>query len=614
MPYLHPTGGARVYRSLALFLALAALAAATVAGARPLYEEKNVAVSQAEIGRHIRYLASDELQGRMTASPGAERAAEYIAQEFRRAGLRPAGTDGFFQHFPFVASLKPGPGNTMSFSGSDARVALTPGVDFLPLGFSSDGEFTGDVAFVGYGISAPGLSYDDYQQIDVKDKIVLALRWGPDGDDPHSAFTDFHALRRKALSAREHGARALLVIADSEPFSEDPLSRLHHDYGSGDSGIVAAALSRARAESILGSAGQSLAEWERAMASNKKPASMNLPGWRGSVKLGIIKETKSASNVLGLLQGSDPRWRDELLIIGAHYDHLGLGGENSLAPKEFGKVHNGADDNASGTSAVVELARVLSADSLRPKRSILFMCFSGEEEGVLGSNYYVKNPVRPLPSTVAMINMDMIGRLRDNRLSVQGIGTSPAWKQIIEELNAIARFDLKLLEDGRGPSDHSSFYDHDLPVLFFFTGAHEDYHKPSDDFEKINLEGETRVVEFVRQVALKIDDQAERPVFTKAKASDTQRAAAFRVSLGSIPDYAEQVEGVKLSGVREGSPAEKAGLRAGDVIVQLGRREIKNVYDYTYALSDLKAGVETEIAIMREGKRLMLKVIPERRQ
>ncbi len=600
---------------LSAALVLTVLLAGALAAPRSdayLLAKKGTAVSLNEIGRHIRFLTSDDLAGRMTASPGADRAANYIAEEFRRIGLVPAGTNGFFQAFPFIAKLRTGD-NAITFSLPRESLSLALGTDFMPIGFSAAGGAVGELAFVGYGITAPALAYDDYEQIDVKDKIVLALRYGPEGDDPHSRFSDYHALRRKALTAREHGARALVLIADSEPFSESSLSKLRYDHGGGDAGILVAAMGRAHAEAVCNGAGLSIAEWERIMTSKKRPASSLLRGVRASVKLEVIRETRPGKNVLGLLRGSDSRLREEFVIVGAHYDHLGLGGENSLAPKQVGTVHHGADDNASGVAGLLELARVLAVEIPRPKRSILYISFSGEEEGLLGSNFYVKNPVRPLSSTVAMINLDMIGRMRENRLSVQGIGTSPAWKPLVEELNATARLDLKLIEDGRGPSDHSSFYDHDIPVLFFFTGAHEDYHKPSDTSEKINLEGEERVIELARQAILRLSSQTDRPAFTKVKASSSQQVAAFRVSLGTIPDYAEEVEGVKLSGVREGSPAEKGGLRAGDVIIQVGTREIKNVYDYTYALSDLKAGVETEVIVVREGKRLTLKVVPERR-
>jgi Zn-dependent M28 family amino/carboxypeptidase len=317
--------------------------------------------------------------------------------------------------------------------------------------------------------------------------------------------------------------------------------------------------------------------------------------------------------VVGLLKGSDPTLKDEIVVIGAHYDHLGLGGPQSLAPKALGEVHNGADDNASGTAGMLELAQAFADRATDLKRSLLFMAFSGEEEGLLGSNYYVKHPLFPIERTVAMINMDMIGRLQDNKLIVQGVGTSPQWPPLLEEVNKQKKFDLKTTADGTGPSDHSSFYLKDIPVLFLFTGVHSDYHKPSDDYDKINTEGQARVVRFAYDVVSKIQSLPTRPEFTKTSGSEQMGRRGFRVSLGVMPDYAEEVEGMKISGLRQGSPAERAGLKAGDIIVRLGSIQIKNIYDYTFALSPLKEGEEVEIEVLRNEQRLVMKITPEKR-
>jgi membrane-associated protease RseP (regulator of RpoE activity) len=331
--------------------------------------------------------------------------------------------------------------------------------------------------------------------------------------------------------------------------------------------------------------------------------------------------------VVAVLPGSDAQLASEFVIIGAHYDHLGLGGPESLAANPEGQIHHGADDNASGTSGLIELARVLATEHDKIKRSIMFIAFTGEELGLLGSGAYTKNPVVPLASTVAMLNMDMIGRLRKGSLFVGGVGTSPAWKSLLQRLNSLAavpataagngsgsRFQLSYGEEGFGPSDHQSFYVRDIPVLFFFTGTHEDYHKPSDTEDKLNAEGLKQVAEFVRDIAVSVANEPQRIAFTKVNVEQRPTGRGFRVYLGTVPNYSDQSDGMKLDGVRPESPAEKAGLRAGDLVVKFGKTPIKNVYDYTYALGELRGGEEVEVVIRRDGKEMTIKITPEKRQ
>jgi hypothetical protein len=601
-------------------------------------EATTAAITADDVYRHVKYLASDELRGRFTGSPEARKAADYIAAEFRRYGLKPVGEDGsYFQHFPFVAGVTLGTDNRFEAKVGGKATRYTVGEDFAPMTFSTEEPVEGEVVFAGYGISAKDLNYDDYAGVDVNGRTVLALRFSPDGDNPHSQFSRYADFRSKALMARQKGAKAIAFIADTDDFKDNSISRLKYDYSFSDSGIAAIAISRKAANDLLATADKTLDQLERKpedrglkiedrKSGNEQvvapldppssilhpPSSGPLPGVTISLKVSLVKDTKQAANVVGFLEGRDPTLKNELVVIGAHFDHLGLGGDNSLAPKKVGEIHNGADDNASGTAGVLELAQAFAANRAELKRGLLFMAFSGEEEGLLGSNYYTKNPLLPLDRTVAMINMDMIGRMRDNKLMVQGLGTSPQWKPLVERLNQEAKFEIKPGEDGTGPSDHSSFYLKNLPVLFFFTGVHEDYHKPSDDVDKINTTDEARVVQFVYNIAKEITALPARPTFTKT--AGTQRETrGFRVSLGTIPDYAEQVEGLKLSGVREGSPAEKAGLKAGDVIVRLGKIEVKNIYDYTFALGELKGGEEVEVEVLRDGRRVTVKVVPEKR-
>ncbi|HVG38846.1 MAG TPA: M28 family peptidase, partial [Pyrinomonadaceae bacterium] len=311
-------------------------------------------------------------------------------------------------------------------------------------------------------------------------------------------------------------------------------------------------------------------------------------------------ERRDAYNVVGVLRGSDESLRNEFVVVGAHYDHLGLGGRGSLAART-GEVHHGADDNASGAAALIEIARLCRAEEGRVKRSLVFIAFGGEEEGLLGSSYYVNHPLVPLAQTAAMINLDMVGRLKNNRLIIGGTGTAEQWKTIIQNADGAPRFNLTLNEDGFGPSDHSSFYARQIPVLFFWTGTHEDYHKPSDTADKINYAGEAQIISFVRNILRAVDADAARPTYAKARNEHPTggRVGGFRVYLGTIPSYAESTTGLVLDGVRDDSPASRAGLRAGDRVVRMAGRDVRNVYDYTYVLGEMRAGEVYEVEIIR---------------
>jgi hypothetical protein len=313
--------------------------------------------------------------------------------------------------------------------------------------------------------------------------------------------------------------------------------------------------------------------------------------------------------VAGILEGSDPALRDECVVVGAHLDHLGMGGPGSLARSSAPAIHHGADDNASGGAGVMQLAAWFGRlpEAQRPKRSILFICFSGEELGLLGSSFYVAHPLAPLDKTVAMINMDMVGRLRDEKLIVIGSGTAKEWNALLTETNRGAGLRLARSESGFGASDQQSFYARGVPVLFFFTGTHPDYHTPTDTVDKINSAGEAHVLQLVAACAVEIADSPTRPTFQRINVrQEAGTSRGFRVYFGSVPDYAATAEGVTLTGVREGSPAERAGLKAGDVIVKFGDRTIKNVYDYTYALQDHRPGDVVKIVVKRAGQPVTL--------
>ena len=569
-------------------------------------------ISSEDLMPHIRYLASDELEGRLAGSPGAEKAAHYIADQFARRNLVPLGDEGsYFQEFSFVSGVRLGSTNSLevawgkagSSSRTGGRSVLEPGSDFTPVSFSLSGQFEGAAHFAGYGISAPSLQYDDYRNSDVKGKFVFVSRYGPEGDDPHGQFGRYHALRFKAQTARDQGAAGIVFVDDSEDFSGSSLSKLRFDRSFADSGIAALAISRSSARRILAKAGLKLEDLEGA-ARSRKGSAVEMPGVRLKFRADLVKETRSARNVVGFLKGTG-ELAEEVLAIGAHFDHLGMGEVSSLAAKPGREVHNGADDNASGTAGLLELARALASRRDQPGRSLLFLAFSAEEQGLLGSRHYVNHPVVPLDKTVAMINMDMIGRMQGKRLIVGGTGSSPGWRDLLTRLNKDADLELKFRDGGFGPSDHSSFYGRDIPVLFFFTGVHGDYHKPSDDYDKIEAAATARVVEFIHRTARSICGMDQAPAFQKtAGAQPESGRTGFRVSLGIIPDYGEEVEGVRLSGVREGSPAAKCGLQSGDLIVGWSGKKITNIYDLTYLLQEHRPGDEVEISVVRDGEEL----------
>lgn len=564
----------------------------------------------------IAYLASDELRGRGSGEPGNEKAAQFVAEEFTRDGLKPMGTtqerdpnavtdgSGYFQPFPFIAGRAVGKENRLQVRLNGVLTTYRIGQDFEPSGVSGAGSADGTVVFVGYGIHAPQANHDDYKGIDVKNKIVLLLPGVPK-DDPHSPLAEFGDIRRKAVSARELGATAVLVVLPKTSDAQG-LTRTGFDDAS-DTGLPVVRLRYPVAMAFTAHTTENL-ETLMADANVGKMVSRELPV-KVELHIDVKKIEKVSANIIGMLEGSDPQLKDEYVVIGAHVDHLGMGGPGSLAKSSAPAIHHGADDNASGAAGVMELAHYFSQSSTRPKRSLVFMCFSGEELGLLGSDYYVEHPIIPLDKTVAMINMDMVGRLRDNKLIAIGSGTAKEWNDLLNSVNGEVPFALARSEDGFGASDQQSFYSANIPVLFFFTGTHADYHTPTDTVDKINAPGEAKVLSFVADCATRIADNPDRPTFQKISVPTPGGGSpGFHVYFGSVPDYAFQGEGVRLNGTRDGSPADKGGLKAGDVIVKFGDKAIKNIYDYTYALQDHKPNDKVLVVVKRGDKAVALHI------
>ncbi len=575
---------------------------------------ENVQITPESIISHIRYLASDELKGRMSGTPGADKAAEYISLQFKKAGLKPLGdSHTYFQKFSFTKGIKLGGQNKLEFEIDHTKIELELGKDFYPLSFSSSGDVNGEVVFAGYGISAPELDYDDYKGIYVRDKIVLVLRYTPEGYNAESPFYNYAALRYKAMNARENGAKAIIFVTPYSQDEEEDLTSIGLDSSYSDSGIQSLIIKREKAQELLLSTGTNLKKLEQNLA-DKNNSSFLISKTKASIKTELLEERGESSNVIGLLEGSDPILKNEFIVIGAHYDHIGLGERNSRSNNNdtLGSIHNGADDNASGVAGLIELSEFFSCRKGSLKKSLVFIAFSAEELGLIGASYYVDNPKVPLDKTVAMINMDMIGRLDQDKLTVFGVGSSPHWKGLVNEANTDFNFEISLNNSGFAPSDQSVFFAKKIPVLHFFTGLHADYHTPGDDWEKINPLGERKVLDLISELIVELNSTQEKIAFSNVIEPE-KGSTKFNVYLGTIPDYSNQVEGVKLMGVKEGSPADKAGILGEDTIIHFNGMAIKNIYDYVYALGKSKAGIPTSLVVLRNYKPLSLIIVPEPR-
>jgi aminopeptidase YwaD len=582
------------------------------AGSAPAHADT---VSVSEISRHVYFLASEALEGRRAGTPETRKAAEYIAKRFSEYGLLPSpdavspspDPNAYFQPFEFVSGVERGENNHLTVTRTDGTVELELGKDFQPLPFSGTGSITGSVVFGGFGISAPGEGYDDYAEIDLSGKMVMVLQGSPDETDPHGTLGQFATPRNKTIAAREAGAAGLLLVTRPDE-GETALMRLRVDRSPATSGLPAINITPHTADLLLEGTGMTVETLYNNLVEMKKANSFDIDKISLSIQTDLLPVISHCNNVIGFLPGIDPSLADEVIIIGAHYDHLGWGGDGSLVPDEEA-IHHGADDNASGTAGILELARINSTDGRPPKRSLLFIAFSAEEIGLIGSQHYVQNPYLPNDSTVAMINLDMIGRLTNDELTIFGVGTSPIWEEIIPEPEEYKLLEVRTNQDGFGPSDHASFYAQNIPVLFFHTGLHGDYHRPSDTAEKINYNGMATIISYVDNIVRRLDRSDERPAFTRAESPRPQGVMrGIRVYVGTMPDYVGESGGMRVTGVRNESPAERAGIITGDVIIKFGGKTIENVYDYTFALGEFNPGDIVEVVVKRDGEEMIIEL------
>jgi hypothetical protein len=594
---------------LLLLTAVASAAAPTVPGAEWMLEQ-------------VKLLSAPDMDGRGSGTPGAERAARHIADAFRTAGLRPGGDGGgYLQAFTVPTGTRLGAVNTLALI-SPATRSFVLGTDFTPLAVSTDGVGEGEVVFAGYGITAPDLQYDDYAGLSVRDRIVIALTGDPRADDPASPFRRpeaYHYSQRthKIINAREHGARAILLVA--HPRERDMLPVLRGL--SQPHGILAAFVTRGAADALLASSRRNVAELAAAIDRALAPQSFVLAGVQARCELTLVRDRAAASNVIGILPGDDPQRRDEAIVIGAHYDHLGHGGEGSLATESIGQVHPGADDNASGTAVVLALARAFATSGPRP-RTLVFAAFAGEELGLLGSAHYVTQPPFPLDRTVLMVNADMVGHLREHRLYISGVDSGTGLRTVVNDAAQGLGLSLELRPSPFGPSDHTSFYTAGRPVLFLFTGPHDDYHRPSDTWDKINAPGLATVATFAARVVDTVARAATPPAWVKVEAPPPPtgpRGGGYGAYFGVIPDFGGSGgegprAGVRITGVRSGSPAEKAGLKGGDVIVRFAGVDVRTLEDLTFALRGRRPGDQVQVVVRRDGGEQPLQAVLEERR
>ncbi len=520
--------------------------------------------------KHVQYLASDELEGREAGTDSEKKAADYIKKEFSNIGLSPMGTDGYFQDFEFIIGKNLGE-NTFTIDG----VSLDVEEEYFPLNYTGNAAVSGEILDVGFGIEAEDLNYNDYSSVSAPTgKIFVINISSPDGIHPHSKYLDYHNVRQRVKDAALKGAIAVILI-NEDPNTEAPVKNYTEK------------MARVTIPVVFVD--------DAAKVNGKLNADL---------EVSLVDDERTARNVIGYIDNNT----ENTVIIGAHFDHLGYGEHGgSLYRGDEDQIHNGADDNASGTSMLIEISRAIKNTKLS-NSNFLFIAFSGEEKGLLGANYFTKNPTIDLDQVSYMLNMDMVGRLdtADYSLAVSGVGTSPVWNPVLND-NIPDPLKIVTTESGVGPSDHTAFYLSDIPVLHFFTGTHENYHKPSDDADLINYDGMVAVYSYILNVIIDLDTEPKL-TFAKTKDSDSRKAPKFSVTLGIIPDYMYDKGGVRIDGVSDDKPAANAGMKKGDILLKLGDYSIDDMYAYMDALSKFKKGDEIIVELKRGDETLIVDV------
>lgn len=563
----------------------------------------NPEITVEDIRENIEYLASDSLKGRKSGEEGDLLAAGFIRSKFEAAGLELMYENGF-QKFNLVSSAELGEGNLLQV-GDRAFEAET---DFLPYAFSANTEVEAGVVFAGYGIEVDRdtLKWNDFAGADVAGKWMLVLQGDPDLDNPNSPYLEFSSERAKALTASDKNAAGIILVAGTKFSEKDELSSLFFDKNSSRYSIPVLQVTRAVANEILAGSGQTIEELEEKLLESETGFNLAVNS-KVRVKVNVLLKETETMNVVAMAKGNDETLKNEYVVVGAHFDHLGMGGPGSGSRAvDTIAVHNGADDNASGVAAVIQLAEKIAAEK-NNKRSVIFVAFGAEEMGLVGSKAFTAEPPVQTESMVGMFNFDMIGRLDTaNALSVSGTKTSLETEDILNDLNP--GFSLAFSPEGVGPSDHASFYLQDIPVFFISTGAHSDYHTPQDDVEFINFEGAKKVIDYAYALVEEVANRNEALTFQEAGSKfQRSRGGRFKVTFGIMPDYAGlEKRGMRIDGVTPGKPAEKGGMKKGDIITAIDGKKVGNIYDYMKRLQTLEAGKTVSVDIIRDNKETVL--------
>jgi hypothetical protein len=566
---------------------------------------RNPQVTSGELLDHIKYLSSDSLKGRQTGSAGDSLAAEYIRTDLASSGFKPLSGDGM-QRLKVTDKVIMGNGTSFSVNGSE----LSADKDFTLFAFSENSSLEAEVVFAGYGfnITTDSLKWNDYNGINVKGKWIMILRADPEPDNTMSKFVPFSGDRDKALLAKDMGAAGVIFVSGTVFDPQDTFEPLVK--GEYSVGIPAFRIKREAANIILSKSKTKIEDLEKKLNKYRRPSSF-ATGIKAIGKSEIIREKVNTRNVMMLLPGTDERLKNEYIIIGGHFDHLGMGGPGSPSRAvDTVAVHHGADDNASGIAMMLEIAERFAHKKNSHKRSIICLAFTGEEMGLLGSKYFTDNPGIDLSKVDVMINIDMVGRLKEtNDLQIGGVGTADSLKNIVISKCDTNTLKLTLSEEGYGPSDHSSFYGRNIPVLFITTGAHLDYHTPSDTYDKINYKGMVRISHLIWDLSSELACLPGKLKFKEAgpKVEVSRGLRRKGVTLGIMPDFAGNVKnGLRADFVTPGRPAAIGGMKKGDIITSIDRKPVNNIMDYMYRLNQLKHGQTITVEVIREGKKEVL--------
>ena len=561
--------------------------------------------SSGKLYNHVEYLASNELEGRYPGTSGGLAAAEYIRYEFKRSNIDLMLNDGF-QDFDFISGVKLGENNLFTFNNDLFIVEK----DFMPLSFGGKSSLNASIFVAGYGfeIDQDSLFWNDYAAYDISGKWVMIFRGSPSGNNPHDKYNDYTSLRKKALVAKDNSAAGVIFVTGEQFDLKDNLIKLSYEQSQQDIGIPIINITRDVADILLKSSEKTVSLLEKELNSNLSDFDSFFIDEFVNVTTDVYYEKKNTQNVVGIIHGQDNILKNEYIVIGAHYDHIGYGGNNSSSRRPYlNEVHNGADDNASGVSILIEL--VNSIKNINPKRSVVFVGFGAEEMGLLGSKYFVDSRIIPEDKIHIMINMDMVGRLNKNEvLSISGTKTAGVLEDVLNDVLNSSSLKHTFSASGYGPSDHSSFYVKDIPVLFFFTGAHTDYHTPYDDINTLNYKGMKKIEKFIFSLVKELDD-IEKLQFSKTEDKKESRPSKFKVTLGIMPDYVfKDVKGLRVDIVIPDKPAYKGGLKDGDIIIRIDDKPVGDIYEYMHRLSELSPGQKAIVVVLRNNEKMEFEV------